>query len=219
MAITVELDLKAVILLVVQQILKAIEGGKSVLFTCFGPQIRGHVSPLDLITSVFNQFSSCKVKHTISDVKKYHKRDCLQKNPPFKSYYRKVMICGTDQLEWSIRSRTKFYIRTYMYHLDDLVLLRVINRTKLKRLPLANECLTWGEQDMFWWWGCWFHRIVGGEWWLITRGQAALPRFAPPPSWHCQLSQRPRTSTSPSTSPLLRYDRCNFSAKRGYSKR
>ena len=34
---------------------------------------------------------------------------------------------------------------------------------------------------MFWSWEWWFHRIVGGEWWLITRGQAALPRFAPHP--------------------------------------
>ena len=33
---------------------------------------------------------------------------------------------------------------------------------------------------MFWSWDWWLHRIVGGEWWLITRGQAALPRFAPP---------------------------------------
>ena len=33
---------------------------------------------------------------------------------------------------------------------------------------------------MFWSWEWWFHRIVGGEGWLITRGQAALPRFAPP---------------------------------------
>ena len=28
---------------------------------------------------------------------------------------------------------------------DDLVLLKVINRKKLKRLPLTNECLTLGE--------------------------------------------------------------------------
>ena len=34
---------------------------------------------------------------------------------------------------------------------------------------------------MFWSWDWWLHRIVGGEWWLITRGQAALPRFAPHP--------------------------------------
>ena len=112
---------------------------------CFGPQIRGHVSLLDLITSVFTQFSSCKVKHTISDVKKVPFKGLFAKNPPFKSHYWIVMICGTNLIVGVVHSVKNSILYVHVYQLDDLDLLRVINRKKLKILPLANECLTWGE--------------------------------------------------------------------------